>query len=178
MRSIVPECWAAFLAWTAFWLYLLFISGGIYSFKDRVPVLCSRAGVWPHGGLAAASVFLRAEACGKAAAAQSLRPRGQVPACRRLGPWRASFVQCGNPVTTWLSLSPPDHIPSVALRAHCCRLKKKKVQLESCELSFIWDKMRTAARETASQAALRDCCKAAVGGSQCIRFWRRGSSIP
>ena len=30
-------------------------------------------------------------------------------------------------------------------------LKKKKVQRESCELSFIWGKMRTAVRETAFQ---------------------------
>ena len=33
--------------------------------------------------------------------------------------------------------------------------KKKDVQLESCELSFIWGKMRTAAQEAASQIALR-----------------------
>ena len=38
---------------------------------------------------------------------------------------------------------------------HNCQLKKD-VQLESCELSFIWDKMRTAALEAASQIALRD----------------------
>ena len=40
--------------------------------------------------------------------------------------------------------------------------KKKGAQLESCELSFIWGKMRTAAREAASLIALRDCSKAAV----------------
>ena len=40
---------------------------------------------------------------------------------------------------------------------------KKDVQLKSCELSFIWGKMRTAAREVASQIALRDCSKQAVG---------------
>ena len=50
-----------------------------------------------------------------------------------------------------------------------CQLKKN-VQLESCELSFIWGKMRTAAQETASQVALRDCSKVAVGESQCVRF--------
>ena len=49
--------------------------------------------------------------------------------------------------------------------------EKKDVQLESCELSFIWGKMSTAAQEAASQTALRDCSKAAVGGRQCIRFW-------
>ena len=48
---------------------------------------------------------------------------------------------------------------------------KKDVQLESCELSFIWSKMRTAARKAASQIALRDCSKVAVGESQYIRFW-------
>ena len=38
-------------------------------------------------------------------------------------------------------------------------LKKKKAQPESCKLSFIWGKMRTAARETAFQIALRNCSK-------------------
>ena len=42
-----------------------------------------------------------------------------------------------------------------------CRLKTD-AQLESCEVSFIWAKMKTAAR-AASQTALRDCSKAAVG---------------
>ena len=51
-----------------------------------------------------------------------------------------------------------------------CQLKKD-VQLESCGLSFIWDKMMTAAREAASQRALRECSKAAVGETQYIRFW-------
>ena len=49
--------------------------------------------------------------------------------------------------------------------------KKKDVQLVTCELSFIWGKRRSAAREAASQIALRDCSKAAVGESQCMRFW-------
>ena len=56
--------------------------------------------------------------------------------------------------------------------------KKKDVQLVTCELSFIWGKRRSAAREAASQIALRDCSKAAVGESQCMRFWWKGSSIP
>ena len=47
-------------------------------------------------------------------------------------------------------------------------LTKKDVQLESCELSFIWGKMRTAAWEAASQIALRDCSKVAVGEGQYI----------
>ena len=42
--------------------------------------------------------------------------------------------------------------------------KKRDVQLESCELSFIWGKMRTADPEAASQIALRDCFKEVVGG--------------
>ena len=49
--------------------------------------------------------------------------------------------------------------------------KKRDVQLESCELSFIWDKMRTADPEAASPIALRDCSKAAVGENQYITFW-------
>ena len=32
-------------------------------------------------------------------------------------------------------------------------------QRESCELSFIWGKMRTIAQETASQLALSNCSK-------------------
>ena len=54
---------------------------------------------------------------------------------------------------------------------------EKHVQLESCELSFIWGKIKTVAQEAASHRALRDCSKVAVGESQYIRFWRRGSSI-
>ena len=55
---------------------------------------------------------------------------------------------------------------------------KKDVQLESCKLSFIWGKMRTAAWEAASQMALRDYSQVAVGERQYIRFWWRGSWIP
>ena len=40
---------------------------------------------------------------------------------------------------------------------------KKVHNIESCELSFIWCKMRSAARETASQIALRNCSKEAEG---------------
>ena len=50
-----------------------------------------------------------------------------------------------------------------------CQLKKD-VQLESCELSFIWGKMRTAAWETASQVALRDFPKEALGEGQYMKF--------
>ena len=52
--------------------------------------------------------------------------------------------------------------------------KKKDVQLESCELSFTWGKVRTAAWEAASQIALRDCSKAAMGESQYIGFGEKG----
>ena len=48
---------------------------------------------------------------------------------------------------------------------------EKDVQLETCELSFIWGKMRTAAQEAAPLIALRDCSKAAVGEGPYIRFW-------
>ena len=43
----------------------------------------------------------------------------------------------------------------------------------SCELSFTSGKMRTAAQEAASQIALRDCSKAAMGESQYIGFGER-----
>ena len=58
-----------------------------------------------------------------------------------------------------------------------CQLKKD-VQLGSCELSFIWGEMRTAAQDAASQIALRDCSKATVRKNQYIKFWWGGSSIP
>ena len=47
----------------------------------------------------------------------------------------------------------------------------KDAKCESCELSFIWGKMKTAAWETAPPIALRDCSKEAVGEGQNIRFW-------
>ena len=40
---------------------------------------------------------------------------------------------------------------------------RKSAQRESCELSFIWGKMKTAGQETASQIALRNCSKEAGG---------------
>ena len=39
---------------------------------------------------------------------------------------------------------------------------KKDVQLESCELSFIWGKMRIVALGTIPQIALRNCSKGVV----------------
>ena len=44
----------------------------------------------------------------------------------------------------------------------------KMMHSVSFELSFIWDKMRTAAQETAPQTALRDCSKETVGEGQYI----------
>ena len=51
---------------------------------------------------------------------------------------------------------------------------KKDTQLESCELSFIWGKMRTAAQEAAPQIALRDCSKEVVGEGQYIQALVKG----
>ena len=47
-------------------------------------------------------------------------------------------------------------INQVDLKRKNCRLKNK-AQRESCDLSFIWGKMRTIAWETASQIVLRNC---------------------
>ena len=41
--------------------------------------------------------------------------------------------------------------------------KKANAQHESCELGFIWGKMRTIARETALQIALGSCSKEVAG---------------
>ena len=46
-------------------------------------------------------------------------------------------------------------------------LTEKNTQHENSELSFIWGKMRTIARETAFQIALRNCSKE-VGGKVSI----------
>ena len=56
---------------------------------------------------------------------------------------------------------------------------KKDAQCESCELSFIWGKMRTATRETAPQIILRNCFKEVVGEDQESRYkiWWRQSSM-
>ena len=71
-----------------------------------------------------------------------------------------------------------DYFWSFALRehrpylVHLCLFSfvdwKKKVQRESCELSFIWGKVRTIAWETAFQITLRNCSKEVSGGGQDI----------
>ena len=45
---------------------------------------------------------------------------------------------------------------------------KKDAQLESCEVTLIWGKIRTAALETVLQVAQRDCSKEAVGEGQSL----------
>ena len=45
-------------------------------------------------------------------------------------------------------------------------LEKKR---ESCKLSFIWGKMRTAARETVFQIAVRNCSEEAREGARIYR---------
>jgi len=50
-------------------------------------------------------------------------------------------------------------------------LTKNDARLESFKLSFLWDKMMAAARETAPQKALGDCSKEALGGGEYVRFW-------
>ena len=53
------------------------------------------------------------------------------------------------------------HLKKEQTYKHTCCLLLKNVQHESCELSFTWGKMRTAAWETAPQIALRNCPKEA-----------------
>ena len=47
--------------------------------------------------------------------------------------------------------------------------KKLCAQCESCKLSFIWGKMRTAALETVFQIALRNCSEEAREGARIYR---------
>ena len=56
-----------------------------------------------------------------------------------------------------------ENSPTLGKETAFCRLKKD-IQLESCELSFIWGKMRTAAWEAASQIALPAETEATAGG--------------
>ena len=53
----------------------------------------------------------------------------------------------------------------------------KDAQSESCELNFLWGKMRTSAWETAPQIALSECFRETVGEGQYKRFWWKGSSV-
>ena len=52
-----------------------------------------------------------------------------------------------------------------------CRLEQS-AQRESCELSFIWGHMKTAAMETAPQTVLRNCSKEGGGEGQYICNFR------
>ena len=47
---------------------------------------------------------------------------------------------------------------------------EKGAQHESCEQSWIWGKMKTAAWDTAPQITLRNCSKEAGGEGQYISF--------
>ena len=51
---------------------------------------------------------------------------------------------------------------------------KRDAQLESCELSFIWGKIRTAAWERAPQIALKDISEEAVGKVNIYDFGEGG----
>ena len=47
------------------------------------------------------------------------------------------------------------------------KTKQKKVQCDSCELSFVWGKIRTRTWETAFQMALKNCSQDVRGKVQC-----------
>ena len=118
------------------YIYCLFLEVFIPP-RICVPGLHSMAGVWPHSGLAAASVFLRAEVCGKAhcCPVPSAKMSGAcVQKAEALEGFLCSVWEPSHHVACSLSLSPPDHIPSVALRVQCCRVKKKKKKCPTREL--------------------------------------------
>ena len=80
---------------------------------------------------------------------------------------------------TQVSCIEEDSLSSEPPGKHCDGSTKKDAQCESCELSFIWGKMRTATRETAPQIILRNCFKEVVGEDQESRYkiWWRQSSM-
>ena len=55
--------------------------------------------------------------------------------------------------------------------------KKKKAQRKSCELSFIWGKMRAIAQETAFQIVLRNCSEEVEGKASIIYGFSEGGSV-
>ena len=63
-----------------------------------------------------------------------------------LRPWAMSFFE---------KLCPAPFAPVITLHSVDFCLLKKDTQCESCQLSFTWGKMRTAAWETLPQIALR-----------------------
>ena len=59
----------------------------------------------------------------------------------------------------------PDPSREVVVEGQHGRLKKNAPS-KSCELSFIWGKMRTAVQQTAPQIALRKCSKETGPGGE------------
>ena len=65
------------------------------------------------------------------------------------------------------------------LRATHWHVSTKTIaQHESCQLSFIWGKMRTAAQETAPPIALRDCSKEVEGKDSIYVILVKGEYVP
>ena len=56
----------------------------------------------------------------------------------------------------------------------CTMLTKKDVQLESCELSFIWGKMRTAAQEAAISDSSERLLQSGSGGKSIYKVLVKG----
>ena len=74
-------------------------------------------------------------------------------------------------------LSSPSGFPyplMAPISPHCLLLAEKNAQHENCELSFIWGKMRTIAREMAFQIALRNRSKELGGKGQYICDFGKG----
>ena len=55
-------------------------------------------------------------------------------------------------------------------------LTENDAQPESCKFSFIWSKMRTAARETAPKPAPRNCSEEVVEGKK-REAWGEGQLL-
>ena len=53
-------------------------------------------------------------------------------------------------------------------------VREKNAQCERCELSSVWDKMRTVAHKTASQTSLRNSLEKVEGRSVSMWFGQRG----
>ena len=125
------------------------------------------------------AVFWEICLCSVAKSCLSLWPHGLQHA--RLPCLSLSPGVCSNscPLSQWHHATISS---SVASFSSCPQsfpvLTKQDVPCESCELSFIGGKMRTAAWEIAPQLVLRDCSKEVVGKGQYIRFWWRGNSMP
>ena len=84
--------------------------------------------------------------------------RGQEICLIYLGRWMGRRGHCWYQGSVSQRVQAKEGSPPWVFSSVTITVNLKGAQRESCQLSFIWDKMRTAAWETAPQIPLRNCC--------------------